>query len=139
MQTASALLLRGVHVGQTLEEVKRRSRLFSDLGVTVGKDWVALEGVRYDDESNEVLLPSLADALTLYDAGQDIFCPVGCELDTPEHLQAGLIAHFKTCLSLSGRAVVVPSDHDASFVDVYPLVNSIPLHAADLSEFKNVS
>jgi hypothetical protein len=94
VQPVGALLLRGIDcVDRAFTALAGKSDLFRSLTVEYGDDWIVVfasvlagEG---DDEPVKIL-PTLADAIPLYEEAKSWWLPVGMALGTPYHAQASL-------------------------------------------------
>ncbi len=137
VQTVAALLLRGLgpaDAAMVLTDIGRRSLLFGDLLISLGGDWLVIEGCADPEQATEVLLPEVGAAVPLYRVGKGIYCAIGFELAAPPQISAQLLAHFRHRLSLNGPCVLVPSKTTARALDIFNIAQAQKLGTIDLAE-----
>lgn len=126
-------------IGQSATERVRarlagKSRLFADLRIDHGDDWIAIFAVLLVDESGGAgaILPDLG-GLSLYEEAPGWWLPVGVEAGVPEHARGPLRNAMLALHDLRMPVIVVPRfDTEAAVsnrADLYAIGDTIALGA----------
>lgn len=137
VQTVGALIAtRDEAVDALAAAMSHKSGLFQSLMVEHGDGWAAIFGARIPGEQ-DMLIPHLAGATSLYEAAPGTWLPVGVSIAAPDHAQDALMRamfdHYRT----APPAIVVPrfgpADDQAREADLYLIRNPVAFRDSALS------
>jgi hypothetical protein len=103
-------------VEQVRERLAGKSRLFSELQIDHGDDWIAVFAVPLADESGgaDTILPDLG-GISLYEEAPGWWLPVGVEAGAPEHARGSLRDALLAVHDVRMPVILVPRfDGDAT-------------------------
>ncbi len=144
VQTPDALFLRGTEDELTpvLDHVcalPKKSVLYSDLELAQGQsfdeDWFVVFGADPHNDLNKnqnIILPKLENALSLYTFEPGCWFPVGVGLDMPEHVQSVFVESIRNQHDLPAVPLVIipkftPADNTTIAADVYQIKQRLQL------------
>lgn len=131
IQQVTGLLFVNVDVKDVLTELASKSQLFGSSMVSGGMNWIFVQGLADPEQEEVCLLPSITDAIPLYQVAQKVYCVVGYELNAPRELIAGLAEDLKKRKAIDGTMILRPTGDKST--DMYHFSNAVPLKTVNLS------
>lgn len=117
VQNVSALFCQGEDFSPILDRLMSGPKAYQDIELAQGENWHVIFGARYNSE--EVLLPHIAQAKPLFQAFPHIWMAVGTAFNLPAKVEREYIDTLRSDHHLEGRdLILIPQfSNDADMTD----------------------
>ena len=137
VQTVGALIAtRDEAVDALAAAMSRKSGLFQSLMIEHGDGWAAIFGARIPGEQ-DLLIPHLAGATSLYELAPGMWFPVGVAMAAPDHTLDALMRAIFDHYRATPPAIIVPrfgpTGDQTDEADLYLIRNPVAFHHSSLS------